>query len=196
MVAVPPPLARKSPPGKREERREVLEARVTPVRVKIKRLELLAERKMSTTKQSKPRQTSILSYLREEGGEEVRKVLGQIQPVPRQLTSLSIGRCSKGASLGAQRVGRGAQTPRPPKAGPRKVGREPKDQRKEENRGFGPLQKWLTAKSSRIKDPNKVEEDRDRTEEEPRPGPRVQTIREKFEEQGGAVGPKKEGKKK
>ena len=89
--------------------------------------------------------------------------------------------------LGAQRVSRGAQSPRPFKAGPRKVGRESKDQRKEENRGFGPLQRWLTAKSSRMKDPDKVEEDRDKTEEEPRPGPRVETLREKFEEHRGGA---------
>ena len=38
-VAVPPLLARKITPGKKGARREVLEAKVTPVRVKIKRKE-------------------------------------------------------------------------------------------------------------------------------------------------------------
>ena len=67
---------------------------------------------------------------------------------------------------------------------------------KEENRGFGPLQRWLTAKSSRTKYPDRVEEGRDRSEEEPTSGPRVEALREKFEEGRGAVGLKKEGKEK
>ena len=71
------------------------------------------------------------------------------------------------------------------------MGREPLNKKKEEKRGFGLLQKWLTAKGSGGVDTNKVENKEDTVEGENMPGPRVKELKGRFEDSGGATGPKK-----
>ena len=124
----------------------------------------------------------ILSFLREQGGEETRKVL---EATSKQHTSPSQGGCfSTGATIWAQGVARGATPSRPLKASIKRVGRELLGKGKGEKRGFGPLDNWVTSKGSGTEDLGRVEKEEDSSKERNIPSPVVRQLRDRFEKGG------------
>ena len=169
---------------------------ITPVKLKIKRLERLAGSTKVKTGKSPATQVKILRYLTSEnkGGEEEKgsKVLG---PSPRQINSLLKGRCPNRALLGAQMEAREKKDIKLPKikSTPGREGRVNQGKKSGKNVGFGPLEKWLSAAKSKAEVQGRVEDDKDNINDKPMLGTHVGRMKRKLEGREEASASQREG---
>ena len=164
------------------ERKTGMERNATPVRVRIKRLEAIGKAGVSTTGRKKDFQCKILQFLNSKGGgEDTSKALAS-QEV-RQ-SSLLKDRCPVRASLGAQRlaVARSRLKTSSVVATPHREGREKVGKGTGENKGLGPLGKWLKPLEDIRRGQSKVEDEGGGGEVSVGLGPGVRTLRSRFEE--------------
>ena len=167
-----------------KERVTRIERNVTPVRVKVKRLEAIGRAGVSTTGRKKDFQLKILKFLNNKGGGEDKSKALATHEV-RQ-TSLFKDRCPVRASLGAQRLAMAKSRPRTtslvatlPREKREKVGKSTGG-----NKGLGPLGKWLKPKEDIARGPSKAEDEGGGGEVSVDLGPGVRELRSRFEERG------------